>query len=559
MVSRTSSILGADGQPIRIADLAEPQTSRVGQLNQEWQGHPSRGLTPSRLSSILQAAEQGDVIAQYELYEDMEERDGHILSEMSKRRRAVSGLAWDIVPPKNPTPQEKKDAETLKALIEDIEDIESALFDTTDAVGKGFACQEMEWHRVDGSWLPKSIVHRPQSWFRLFRGYQQEVRLRDNSADGAVLQPFGWLTHTHRARSGYLERASLFRSLVWPYLFKNYSVGDLAEFLEIYGIPLRIGKYPAGASDKEKTTLLRALVSIGHNAAGIIPEGMSLEFEKTADGDAAAFQLMMDWCERTESKVILGATLTSQADRGSNTNALGNVHNEVRKELKDSDAKQVAATWSRDLVYPIAALNGLAPNGFRRCPRFKLDIAENKDITVMASALPKLVKLGMRIKRKWAHEEMGIPEAEDGDDILAEPAAPAPAAVPPGAKPGDRPAQPGVPAAPAANDDDAKAAQAAARAQLGDAPDDYTSALVDALADKAGPITDGWLDTIRAVVESAQSYDELLGRLSELFGTLPLDELGRVIEDASATAGMAGRYDVAVETGTTAGAGSGGA
>nr|WP_321167236.1 DUF935 family protein [Pseudomonas aeruginosa] len=45
----------------------------------------------------------------------------------------------------------------------------------------------------------------------------------------------------------------MFRVLVWPYLFKNYSVGDLAEFLEIYGIPMRVGKYPTGATEKRNS------------------------------------------------------------------------------------------------------------------------------------------------------------------------------------------------------------------------------------------------------------------------------------------------------------------
>src|SRR5690606_4478378 len=106
------------------------------------------------------------------------------------------------------------------------------------------------------------------------------------------------ICHTHKARSGYLARANMFRALVWPYLFKNYSVGDLAEFLEIYGIPLRVGKYPPGASEPDKRTLLRALASIGHNAAGIIPDGMALEFHDAATGDPDSFLAMIDWCER---------------------------------------------------------------------------------------------------------------------------------------------------------------------------------------------------------------------------------------------------------------------
>ncbi|MEA9746613.1 DUF935 domain-containing protein [Xanthomonas campestris pv. raphani] len=521
MVS-TSRILGPDGQPIQLRDLDEPQTSRVGHLHQEFQGHPARGLTPSKLNSILLAAEQGDVIAQYELFEDMEERDGHILSEMSKRRRAVSGLAWEIEPPANPTTAEKRNAVELQALIGSIDDFEAMLFDTTDAIGKGFVSQEIEWQRLGSSWVPKSIEHRPQSWFRLHRGYRQQIRLRDNSPDGAELIPFGWITHTHKARSGYVERASLFRALVWPYLFKNYSVGDLAEFLEIYGIPMRVGKYPPGASEKEKATLLRALVQIGHNAAGIIPDGMTLDFPTVADGDPKAFELMMDWCERTESKVILGATLTSQADRGSNTNALGNVHNEVRKELKDSDAKQVAATLSRDLVYPIAVLNGLAPDGYLRCPRLKLDIAESKDITVFAEALPKLVGMGMRINRGWAHTELGIPQAEANDkDVLV----PLQEAAPPTPQPSK------------------VAAATAAVARPIAAAADREDQLTVLLQRQADPAIKDMVDQVKALVDASDSLDALLAGLSQLQTTMSVDALTAAMGEALAVAGIAGMSD----------------
>lgn len=67
----------------------------------------------------------------------------------------------------------------------------------------------------------KTITHRPQSWFNVQRGYRQELRLRSNTtaADGSPavsLRPFGWITHIHKAKSGYLERTAMFRQLVWP-------------------------------------------------------------------------------------------------------------------------------------------------------------------------------------------------------------------------------------------------------------------------------------------------------------------------------------------------------
>ncbi|MHA5815310.1 phage portal protein family protein, partial [Pseudomonas aeruginosa] len=93
MVTMTR-ILGPDGQPLRLNEIREPQTAQLTSLHHEVAGHPSRGLTPSRLASLLDSAEQGDIVAQYELFEDMEEKDGHIHAEMSKRRRAVAQLDW---------------------------------------------------------------------------------------------------------------------------------------------------------------------------------------------------------------------------------------------------------------------------------------------------------------------------------------------------------------------------------------------------------------------------------------------------------------------------------
>ena len=532
----TSRILGPDGQPIKMPDLQTPQTAHLTALQRELQAHPTRGLTPSRLATILDAAEQGELTAQFELFEDMEEKDGHIASEMNKRRRACI-LEWEVVPPqKSPTPAEAKAAAQLDELLQEIPDFEDVLFDVTDAIGKGFACLEIEWHRVERFWLPKTITHRPQSWFVLHRGYRQELRLRTHQhvdgVPGQALQPFGWLTHVHKAKSGYLERSALFRQLVWTYLFKNYSVGDLAEFLEIYGIPLRVGKYRSSASEAEKLTLLRALAAIGHNAAGIIPEGMLLEFHNAATGDPKAFELMMNWCERNQSKVILGATLTSGADGKASTNALGQIHNEVRKDLRDADVRQLNTTLTRDLVYAVAALNGLAPDGPRRSPQFQLNAQETEDLTAYSEALPKLVSIGVQPTVKWAHEKLGIPMPQDGEPVLQQPAQPMPFGLA-----GLRAAWPA---------DAPLAALAAATPGAAATP---PQAMAQQLAAGAAPAVTGWLAQIRALVERAQSLDDIRNGLEQLLPDMTLDQYAAAMAQALAAAQLAGRYEVLQEAG----------
>lgn len=432
-------ILDQFGQPFKDEDKAqlhEPQTARLAQLRHEFENHPSRGLTPARLAKILQQAEQGDMTAQHELFADMEEKDGHLFSELQKRRMAVQQLDWSIVPPKGASAQEKALAGFVAEVLDSMEDFGDVLFDMTDGIGHGFAPLEMTWGREDGVQMPVKIEHRPQGWFKLSLSPEigrNELRLRDNTADGERLWQFGWLMHQHRARSGYVTRTGLGRVLSWPFLFKNYAVRDLAEFLEIYGLPIRLGTYNASATKEDKATLLRAVAGIGHNAAAIIPAGMAIDFKDAATGDNKAFDSMISLMERTMSKAILGGTLTSgEGQHG--TQALGKVHNEVRTELRNGDAKQIAATIKRQLIYPILALNkGLSD--VRRCPRLVFDTQEPEDLKLFSEALPVFVDMGMRVKRSWAHDKLKIPEAAEGDDILKPAATVAAEQTDPKAKP----------------------------------------------------------------------------------------------------------------------------
>jgi phage gp29-like protein len=414
------------GQPLK-SEPKELQThddrAQIAGLYQHFSDHPSRGLTPTKLAGIMAEAERGNLVSQCELAEDMEEKDGHIFSELQKRRRALLGLDWQIVPPRNPSKAELADVAMLTELMEDRTDIENIVFNMSDGVLKSFANQELEWQTIEKMRIPQCHWRDP-AWFQTNPNDRNELRLRDGSYEGAELQQFGWITHKHAAKSGYVGRSALARVLFWPYLFKNFSVRDLAEFLEIYGLPLRLGKYPTGASEKEKATLLRAVMSIGHNAGGIIPRGMDIDFQEAAKGSSEPFKVMMDWCEKTQSKAILGGTLTSQADGKSSTNALGNVHNEVRQELRDGDAKQIAATLTRDLIYPMYALNGRSFSGPHRIPRFEFDLSEPEDIETYARFIPAIVKMGVPVPVSWITDKLQIPEPQNGEPVLGQKAQP---------------------------------------------------------------------------------------------------------------------------------------
>ncbi|MDR0996599.1 MAG: DUF935 domain-containing protein, partial [Zoogloeaceae bacterium] len=385
--------------------------------------HSVNTLDPSRLAQAFALADQGQITDQAALFELVEEQDAHLFAELAKRRRAVTGLGWQLEPPKDASQAEIDKTAELQQMIRSITHIEDAQYDLTDAIGKGIAALEIEWG-AGHVWLPKELHWVPQRCFDVDRDIGDLRYLKDGIPE--ALRPWGWVVHEHRAKSGYIEQAALFRVLAWTYAYKAYNVRDMQRFLEVYGLPLRLGKYPAGLGDKQRNELLRAVRNIGHDGAGIVPQTMSIDFiQASKTGTVADFLDAIAWWEKKQSLAILGSTLTSQADGKTSTNALGQVHDKVRREIMLHDVRQIEPTLSAQLVKPIALINGMFPEN--RIPTWKYLTEETVDQGKMADVLQKSVDMGMEIDLDYAHQVMQIPRAKDGAKLLSRSAAPAPA------------------------------------------------------------------------------------------------------------------------------------
>ena len=383
-------------------------------------GNYTHGLTPAKLRRILEAADRGDITEQHQLFADMEDRCEHLAAEIGKRKRALLTLDWDIIPARKDDARAVALADKVRPVLEAMFGFEDLLMDMADGIGHGFAALELTWEYANGLHIPSVFTYRPQSWFQCLRADRNQLRLRDGTAEGAELWPYGWIIHTHKSKSGWLPRFGLFRTVAWAYLIRAYAQESSVQYTQIHGLPLRLGKYPAGSSEQDKRALMNALQHLGRDAAGIIPSGMEILFETPANATRDISGELSLRCEQGMSKAILGGTLTSQADGKTSTNALGSVHNEVRHDLLVSDAVQIANTLSRQLIAPLCLLN-FGESDPRVLPYLRFDTREPEDIQVFADALPKLAPI-MRISRAWAHDKLKIPEAENDDDVLGAPA-----------------------------------------------------------------------------------------------------------------------------------------
>ena len=277
-------------------------------------------------------------------------------------------------------------------------------------------------------------------------------------------------------------------------------------------------------------------MSIGHNSGGIIPKGMDIEFAQAASGQGDPFEIMISWCERSQSKAILGGTLTSQADGKSSTNALGNVHNEGRIELRNSDCRQIANTLTRDLVKFAYILNGKSYTDERRFPRFEFDIQEPEDLKLFSEALPTLVANGFQIPLAWAQNKVQIPLAEKGEAVMA--------LINQQPVPQENETQ-SKPQAKLQTMAITKLAALKAKADAlseKEVEKDTAELFAQQLAQGFSPVLQGFNNDIETLIENATSLEELQKQLNDM--NLSIDEASEVMQLALVAAELGGMADV---------------
>ena len=390
----------------------------VAQVQDKYSTYPSNGLTPIRLAQIFREADSGDVMRQMELFEEMEEKDPHLFSQLQTRKNAVTGLDYEVIPFSDEE-VDKNIAEFVKQEIESLENLEDVLMDLLDAIGKGIAVSEILWAYDEGKVTIEDIKWRHQKKFFWDENDTLKVITKEFPAGTDIVEN-KFIIHRYKARSGHPSRAGVLRVIAWMYLFKNYDLKDWVSFCEVFGMPLRLGKYNPSASEEDKMALMRALVQIGTDAAGIIPDGTEIEFKESSKTTSInVYESLARYCDEQISKAVLGQTLTS--DSGGGSYSQSKTHNEVRHDLTIADCKAIAATLRRDLIRPLVLFNF---GEDKRIPYIRFDCEETGDLKEMADMYEKLIcNIGLKIPTTHLYKKFSIPKPEEGEEVAAPPKA----------------------------------------------------------------------------------------------------------------------------------------
>lgn len=530
-MARPSTIVDSSGRPFMIDDLDKeiggPTVSGVRR-------HPAnevmRGMTPQRLAAILAEVKAGAPMAYFELAEEMEERDPHYSSVLGTRKRAVSQLAVKI----EAASTSAKDVEIAEALRKWTrrKRLQAELFDLLDAVGKGVSISEIVWDKSRTPWMPARLCWRPMSWFRPDLVDRDLFRLRvDGNPRGDDLQPGKWIVHRHPAKTGLGVRSGIAYIIAWTVMFTTFTAADWMAFADTYGQPFRLGKYPPGTDGPAMRTLHDAVTMMGADAAATVPDTMTIEIVQAAKSDGAMFGTLASYFNRLKSKLVLGQEATTEAISGGH--AVSKEQNEVRGDIRDSDAVLVSDTLQEQLVKPWTQINyGPGVDS----PLLSIDYEGNEDVKATLDGAFGLADRGVRISAKQLRDKLNLLEPEASEEIVGAIAPAAPAAEPaPGAKPKPRLK---LVARSAMRREISTALNAASAVKRQQAVQDE---ILAALESAGQPVIDGWLERIEEALNSAETMEDFAGRMMELYPDLKVDDLATVMGQALALANVSAR------------------
>lgn len=398
-----------------------------------------RSSHADRLSEILRTAGDrfGGWHSVYDLFDEMLDKDGHLYSVLQTRIGGVLSRDRTVVPG-GETSRDTALAEWVRATLEAIPGWEEALRALLDSLAKGMSVVEIDWDYrppaprspaaalgLSGQAVPVGLRPRLPHEFtfdtagrlRVFSGRDLLWAGHPEAADRAApVPPEKVLLMVFNPGPDNPRGVGLCQKTFWLHWFKKQTLKFWLIFNERFGQPTVVGKYPPGASPSDQQALLEVVESLQTDTGVTIPQNMVIDLlEAKRAGTGNTYRELVDWCNDEISKIVLGETLTASEGRRSGSLALGRVHDLVRNEYVEFDAKALMAVVNEQLVRPLVRFNfgpDTAP------PRWVIDTTADEDLDKELAVDRGLIAAGVPLSLEHFYRRYRRPAPAAGERTL---------------------------------------------------------------------------------------------------------------------------------------------
>ncbi len=299
----------------------------------------TRDVNPSNISSaVSQMKRLGKLNAINNIYETLWDGDATLAGNIDTRAESLKS--------KMPTLKGDLSDNELKYYNDVLEYLYPDLVDTLiESKMKKFAFRQVEYELKEGLYFPKTLME------------YQNLDLRAVKNELVLFQDDKQKNLSELKFIALLKKRAILQPLMKYYVFKSFAINNWASFTEIFGKPVRVGKYKPGATKTEKDELWEMLQNAGSDLAMMVSENIVMEFvdhnNKSASSDL--YNNLMKFCEDATTKRILGQTLTTNAEP-TGSFAQAKVHNMVRRDILAGDARDLIIMIN-DLFTKLSVIN----------------------------------------------------------------------------------------------------------------------------------------------------------------------------------------------------------
>lgn len=444
------------------------------------------------------------------LYDEVD-RDPHAGSVLQTRYLAVIGKEWEVLPGEQPITRGRPAAETRAQRIAEFvsESLENLNFDQArqellQAVLYGFYVGEVIWKLRDGHIVPAVIRAKHPRRFSFSTDRELKLLTLQNMIEGESLPERKFILFTYGSSDNPYGKG-LGQKLWWPVWFKKHGIKFWMVFLEKFGMPTAVGKYPPGTPADQQQALLDAIDAI-HNETGIkIPDTMTIDLLEASRQGKVTYETICEYMDKQISKAVLGQTATTEGTPGK----LGNedAQEEVRADILKADADLLCECLNNTLVRWIVDYNF---PGVTAYPKLWVRTEKEQDLTPLSERDRTLTRdIGLPIGKRYFYETYAIPEPEEGEEIVT-----------------------------------AISAEPGARQFTETAGDRFGQKDVDNLSARGAIDADeaisALLEPVLGMIDGAKSFDEIGERIYEMYPALSSNQFQSLLARAMFAAGLTG-------------------
>jgi hypothetical protein len=382
----------------------------------------SSTATVSTVQAAIRAAEAGNTRDLFALYRDLMVAGSHAQTEFSKRKLAVLSQPVAILPVDKENPDDVLAAEVCRCAMEDCENFDDGLTHLLDSclwpvsvVQKVFKDTKLKTtetkdedpntkHQTpntkeQGTQKARDVMRytlcrlepvnhtllcfypRTGATAEAFAGedrqllWEPDLRLWPTSDAGDILFSEEAAYHVtrdeHMVHRGHLLTSvrdnwgGPMRAVVFWWLMGALGRDWFARYMERFGAPWPLAK--TDAQNQAAVDFLKSALSLSTKVGGLVVDHETeVELVQAVTAGAAdAYERFLNVCNREQSKVILGQTLSGTADPSGMNSGNADLHGEVRDDVRQFDQKKLGGTLRKQLFEPLLRFNGLrgsAPN-----------------------------------------------------------------------------------------------------------------------------------------------------------------------------------------------------